>query len=508
MSYQIIQPVNQVRLTNVAVVRLNRHGKRFEVACYRNKILNYRQGIETDLSEVLQTDRVFTNVSKGQFAPSKDLVLAFDTSDQEQCCRFILDKGQIQVSDMERSATLENTAREVANMVATKCGHPISNRPYTTSQIRDAMKKSDFSVQPVSARSVKQQFLDCVKAIQVKGVLEIQRAKMELGLVLSDGSHWEYVYEDLIGEAQALVHNDNDNDNGNDNTNKKSGDDSDSDSGDKQRIEFFIDPSKFRAVDAIAKKYGAALEIMRQIVTQEGDVEVSVELERNTNAAAARQQEIQNMQSTTNAATAKGTATATGQSSYMDDLDEISNKMGTMQMGNASRPYLDDSDDDNGNGNSNGAGNGNGNGNNDDDFHQPQMSTRKKNKRAAKKSKKAKRREKEESAARQDRKEAEQSRRDQRELRLGQQAEAEAEKQGGQTETDICKKAGTTGAAGTILKTDSLRKSCNTCGGDFTPSEYRAHFRSDWHRYNMKLKLKGMAAIDEKEFEMFAEDFF
>ena len=33
MSRQITQPVNQVRLTNVAVVRMNRHGKRFEVSC-------------------------------------------------------------------------------------------------------------------------------------------------------------------------------------------------------------------------------------------------------------------------------------------------------------------------------------------------------------------------------------------------------------------------------------------------------------------------------------------
>jgi ribosome maturation protein SDO1 len=163
---RITQPVNQVRLTNVAVCRMLRHGKRFEVACYRNKILNYRQGTETDLSEVLQTDRVFTNVSKGLFAPAKDLELAFGNSDQEQCCRIILGQGQIQVSDMERSATLENTAREVANMVATKCVNARSDRPYTTNQIRDAMKNAEFSVQPTSARSVKQQFLDCVKAIQ------------------------------------------------------------------------------------------------------------------------------------------------------------------------------------------------------------------------------------------------------------------------------------------------------------------------------------------------------
>jgi len=91
---------------------------------------------------------------------------------------------------------------------------------------------------------------------------------------------------------------------------------------------------------------------------------------------------------------------------------------------------------------------------------------------------------------------------------LGQQAETQGQNQEDQTETDICKRAGTAGVAETILITDSLRKSCNTCGGDFSPSEYRAHFRSDWHRYNMQLKLKGMAAIDEKEFQMFAEDFF
>jgi ribosome maturation protein SDO1 len=31
-------PINQVRLTNVAYVRLNKCGKRFEIACYRNKV--------------------------------------------------------------------------------------------------------------------------------------------------------------------------------------------------------------------------------------------------------------------------------------------------------------------------------------------------------------------------------------------------------------------------------------------------------------------------------------
>jgi ribosome maturation protein SDO1 len=38
MSISGFTPVNQVRLTNVAYVRLNKSGHRFEIACYRNKV--------------------------------------------------------------------------------------------------------------------------------------------------------------------------------------------------------------------------------------------------------------------------------------------------------------------------------------------------------------------------------------------------------------------------------------------------------------------------------------
>ena len=57
-------PLNQKRLTNVAYVRLKRKGTRFELACYRNKVVNWRSGVETDIDEVLQIDSIFVNVSR------------------------------------------------------------------------------------------------------------------------------------------------------------------------------------------------------------------------------------------------------------------------------------------------------------------------------------------------------------------------------------------------------------------------------------------------------------
>ena len=63
---QINTPTNQKLLTNVAVIRSKKGGKRFEIACYKNKVLSWRQGVEKDLDEVLQSHTVFLNVSKGQ----------------------------------------------------------------------------------------------------------------------------------------------------------------------------------------------------------------------------------------------------------------------------------------------------------------------------------------------------------------------------------------------------------------------------------------------------------
>ncbi len=61
---QMKTPQNQKRLTNVAIVRYKKGGQRFEVACYPNTVETWRERIETDLGEVLQSRQVFVNVSK------------------------------------------------------------------------------------------------------------------------------------------------------------------------------------------------------------------------------------------------------------------------------------------------------------------------------------------------------------------------------------------------------------------------------------------------------------
>merc|ERR1712066_193859 len=171
-------PTNQKLLTNVAVVRSKKGGKRFEIACYKNKVLSWRQGVEKDLDEVLQSHTVFLNVSKGQVAKKEDLIKAFETADATAICKEILAKGELQVSDKERQAQREALFKDVATTVADKCVNPESKRPYPVSIIEKAMKECHIAVKP--NKNAKQQALEILPKLQSQ--LPIERAQMRVRL--------------------------------------------------------------------------------------------------------------------------------------------------------------------------------------------------------------------------------------------------------------------------------------------------------------------------------------
>ena len=140
MSRQINQPSNQIKLTNVSLVRLKKGKKRFEIACYKNKVLEWRSGIETDLDNVLQIPNVFLNVSKGQTAPKEDLDKAFGKNKPtNDIILEILKKGELQVGEKERAAQLERVHNEVVGIVASKLVDPRTKRVYTFGMIEKAL---------------------------------------------------------------------------------------------------------------------------------------------------------------------------------------------------------------------------------------------------------------------------------------------------------------------------------------------------------------------------------
>jgi ribosome maturation protein SDO1 len=110
--------------------------------------MQFRQNIETDLSEVLQTEYVFYMVSKGTFAKKEDLKEAFGDKTEKEICEIILRKGELQISPKERQLVYDNLYKDISTIVANKCINPDTKTPYTATQIEREMKDLNFVLKP------------------------------------------------------------------------------------------------------------------------------------------------------------------------------------------------------------------------------------------------------------------------------------------------------------------------------------------------------------------------
>lgn len=459
MSRSITQPIGQVRLTNVAVVRLNRTGKRFELACYRNKVVNWRNKVETDINEVLQIATIFQNVSKGVLANKKDVVKAFGTEDETEVIKLILEKGELQVSDKERKALYDSLFRDVATIISEKCVNPTSNRPYTVSMIENAMREVHFSLNPNKAAKV--QALELVP--RLKEVMPITRARMMLR-VAANISHAQQVREAMEGL-------------GIDHFEKDSSADG---ARDEYTLEFLIDPGLFRGVEeAIQECTGGAgrVEVLQMCVQQEGDAGIDLEAARKGMMAlkVKEEEEIRSGKAKMQGGAAAAAAKAGDDEESDGSAEEVEIMPAAGRRGGARGGAADGAGGDGGGG-------------------------------GGKKSKKAKRREKEAAIEREARVLQEEERKERRLKQHPQQGAASSNTNEGDSGA-----AAESTAALPAPPDGGAKLRCNGCGiGPFPDTaSYREHFKSDLHRYNLKLKMKGQPPISAEEFKTVdAEGFF
>ena len=177
-------------------------------------MVEYREGVETDLDNVLQIPSVFLSVSKGQTAPTEDLKKAFGAKTKlNDIIMEILNKGEMQVGEKERHAQLERVHNEVIDIVAGKLVDPKTKRVYTTGMIDKALDqlssqggsvhkhddaKASGTATPtngeegekakprptwtgvVTTKSAKSQALDAMKALIAWQPIPVSRARMKL----------------------------------------------------------------------------------------------------------------------------------------------------------------------------------------------------------------------------------------------------------------------------------------------------------------------------------------
>ena len=249
---KINQPNTQIRLTNVSLVRMKKGKKRFEIACYQNKVHDFQSGVEKNIDEVLQIPQVFMNVSKGQVASSEDLKAAFNTTNIDEIIQEILRKGEIQLSEKERAQQNAKLHNEILSIISAKCINPKSKKRYPPTMIDKALKELKFNF--VNARSAKSKALEAIKLLVEKQIIPIARAKMRVKVTLKTSKYENYKSE-FVTEFVSALEAENIRDQ-------------------ETEILFLAEPENYKLLGEKIKKLDGKIELVDSAVIQEGELKL------------------------------------------------------------------------------------------------------------------------------------------------------------------------------------------------------------------------------------------
>ena len=180
----IKQPVGQKVFTNISIVKLKLGKSRFELACYPNKVQDYRDKKEKDINEVLQAKEIFTNAVKGDLVPKKVLKEVFPKMSYQDIIKLILDKGDIQTGEKEREEANSNKKNYIANIVVQKTYNTENGLPFPQDMITQALDDINFRYN--EKENEKKQALKAIKELIQHKVLPIERKLMQLKIGLKN----------------------------------------------------------------------------------------------------------------------------------------------------------------------------------------------------------------------------------------------------------------------------------------------------------------------------------
>ena len=173
----------RVDLSGKAIIRLKTHGERFEIVvnpdlAYKYRVSKFTNDEELGLLDILETDAIFSNASKGERASIDTLALIFDTDDFKTIAERILKTGELQLTAAQRDSMTEQKKKQIVTFITKNCIDPKTKLPHPPNRIENAITQVRVSINPFS--SVEEQSLDVIRAIRTILPIRLEQVKMAL----------------------------------------------------------------------------------------------------------------------------------------------------------------------------------------------------------------------------------------------------------------------------------------------------------------------------------------
>ncbi|MDI9644225.1 MAG: ribosome assembly factor SBDS [Candidatus Verstraetearchaeota archaeon] len=162
------------------IARLVIRGEHFEVLVNPDLAWHLKNGKEVDFKELLISEMIYKDASKGLKASEESVKKNFGTEDVNAVASAIIKKGELQLTTEQRREMIESKRKQIINFISRNCVDPKSGLPHPPQRIENAMSNVRLSIDPF--KPVEEQAQEVIKALRTELPLKVSQVVARLSI--------------------------------------------------------------------------------------------------------------------------------------------------------------------------------------------------------------------------------------------------------------------------------------------------------------------------------------
>lgn len=185
-----------LKKANQALVRLEKKGINFEIivdpklAFQYIKSIRYKEEDDPEVNiqvlEILAIDFIYTEALRGEKATESDLEYAFDTTNEIEVAKKILEEGELQLTQEQRYELAENKRRRIITFIANNAVDPKTGYPHPLARIENAIEFGNIRIDPY--KSVDSQIKTVIQKLKEHLPLKLEQVKVAVRMQAEYGA--------------------------------------------------------------------------------------------------------------------------------------------------------------------------------------------------------------------------------------------------------------------------------------------------------------------------------
>ncbi|MEA3379172.1 MAG: ribosome assembly factor SBDS [Nanoarchaeota archaeon] len=135
-----------INVNEAVIARYSKHGKTFEILVDCDKALDFKEGKNVPLEEVLATTSIFSDVKQDEKPTNDDLNHVFGTLEPEEIAKKIIKEGEIQITTEHKHKLREEKRKQIINIIHRNAINPQTGHPHPPQRIESVMAEAQIKI--------------------------------------------------------------------------------------------------------------------------------------------------------------------------------------------------------------------------------------------------------------------------------------------------------------------------------------------------------------------------